>query len=120
MRLRLRAENPFRVSEESDEPEQEIVLDELALMDLKLEKPKKKKKDLNEPDDEELAWLDERRNITRVQDKLMMPRMKPDPLRHTTEMLLKRKAEARAGYREVFEGKRYVPPPKEEDPEEIA
>ena len=66
LRLRLRAENPFRVSEESDEPEQEIVLDELALMDLKLEKPKKKKKDLNEPDDLELEWLDERRNITRV------------------------------------------------------
>jgi hypothetical protein len=58
---------------------------------------KKKKKNDNEPDEEEVAWLEERRNVTRVKDKLMMPRMKPDALRHTTEMLLKRKAQERAG-----------------------
>ena len=43
-----------------------------------------------EVDEEEVRWLDEKRKIVRVKNRLLMPRIKPDPLRHTTELLLKR------------------------------
>jgi len=43
-----------------------------------------------EIDEEELAWLGEQRKIVKLKTKLLCPRMKPDPLRHTSELLLMR------------------------------